>query len=384
LESGYKTWSAIAGIGAGLAHLARSDGLLLVGIALLVGVTRAMNPNLLRRAPGTGSGQNGVAQRSDDGGCKTKGGRIARFVATCAPFAIGYLVVTAPWFVRNLSVIGRPLSVSGTRSLWLTDYDDLYSYQKVLSLRTFLAWGWANILRSKLQGLWLNLQTLLVVDWMIALVPFGLVGVWRLRRHPFFLPAWLYGLALYLAMSLGFTLPGVRGAMLHSSVALLPFLFAASMDGLDALVSWVAARRRGWHRRQAQIVFSVGLVGIIAVLSAFLYLSKLPVFRGEHAYQPIAHWAQAELDPDERILINDPAAFYYYSGLECLSVPNGDVETLLAVARRYGARYVVLDKNTPSLLNDLYQRPESDGRFRLIRQFQDREGEQVNVYQIGE
>jgi len=269
------------------------------------------------------------------------------------------------------------------RTLWLTDYDDLYSFDKTLSWSTYLAWGWGNIVRSKLQGLWLNLQTLLFVDWMIVLAPFGLIGIWRLRQRVFFWPAWLYGLALYLVMSLGFTLPGVRGAMLHSSVALLPFLFAATMDGLDGVVAWVASRRRTWHARQAQTVFSVGLVGIVVALSVFLVALKLPVYRGEHVYAAIASWMADTIDQDARVMINDPAAFYYYSQRECLAVPNGRIETLIEVAERYHVRYVILDKNVPSPLKELYQRPESDSRFRFVKCLQDREGDAVNVYRIG-
>ena len=142
----------------------------------------------------------------------------------------------APWFARNLRVIGRPLSTAGLQTLWLTDYDDLFSYGKPLTLRAYLDWGWDNILRSKLQALWLNAQTVLFVGWMIALAPLGLLGAWRLRRQAAFRLAGLYGVLLYLTMSLVFTFPGWRGGMLHSTVALLPALYAAAMEGLDLFV----------------------------------------------------------------------------------------------------------------------------------------------------
>jgi hypothetical protein len=357
-----RRWFVAAGLSAGLAHLARSDGLLLVGIGGLVGLVRAANHK---------------SQSTD------RRSQIVQLAIRYLLFAICYLLVMGPWFVRNIQAIGRPLSVAGMRTLWLTDYDDLYSFDMTLSLSTFLDWGWGNIVQSKLQGLWLNLQTLFFVDWMVALAPFGLLGIWRLRQRVFFWPAWLYGLGLYLVMSLGFTLPGVRGAMLHSSVTLLPFLFAATMYGLDGMVAWVAARRRTWRARQARVVFSAGLVGIVVGLSLFLYVQKLPSYRGDHVYETIADWMAETIAPDERVLVNDPAAFYYHSQRECLAVPNGGIEVLTAVAERYDARYLILDKNVPSPLRGLYKQPDGDGRFQLVRRFRDREGDTVNVYRVG-
>ena len=180
-------------------------------------------------------------------------------------------------------------------------------------------------------------------NWMIALAPFGLLGVWRLRRRACFAPAWVYGAFLYLTMSLAFTLPGWRGAMLHSSVALLPFLLAAAMEGLDAAVGWVAARRRRWRVRQAQWVFSAGMVGIVGALSLFLCHEALPRYQGLHPYAPVAEWLEAHASPEARVMVNDPAAFYYYSQRQCLALPNNDVDTMLLVADRYRAGYVLVD-----------------------------------------
>jgi hypothetical protein len=356
VKTGKMVWFLVAGLGAGFAHLARSDGALLLVVALLVGMAQILKSRFAI--------------------CDL------RFAICYLLFVICYFFAMGPWFVRNVHVIGRPLPTSGLSTLWLTDYDDLFSYGVDLSPGAYLAWGWGDILRSKLQGLWLNLQTLLFVDWMIALAPLGLIGVWRLRRRAAFVPAWLYGLLLYLVMSLAFTLPGVRGAMLHSSVALLPFFFAAAMEGLDALTEWVAARRQRWNVHQARRVFGVGLVCMAVALSAFLYGRALPGYRGTHLYASIALWMEENADSAGRVLVNDPAAFYYYNQRECLSVPNGTVEALLDVAERYNVRYLVLDKNVPSPLRSLYARPGDDERFRLLRRFVDQEGDAAFVYRI--
>lgn len=359
LGQGFKTgrwgWFVIAGGATGLAHLSRSDGMLLLAVPLVVA---------------------GCGLQVES--CKLW---VVRFAFCYLLFALGYLLVMLPWFVRSAQEIGVLLPSAGTRTLWLTDYDDLFSYGKPLSLSTYLAWGWGNILRSKAQGLWLNLQTLLVVGWMIAPAPFGLIGVWRLRGRAEFVPAWVYGLLLYGAMSLGFTLPGIRGAMFHSLSALLPFLYAAALDGLDVAVAWVAARRRGWQVRQAQGVFSAGLVLIAVLLSGFLYMRALPQYRAPHIYEAIAQWLVQEAPSEARVLTGDPAAFRYYSGRECLVVPNGDIETLLRVADRYGVHYVILDENAPLPLRPIYDQLAEP--FELLRHFEGADGKGVYVYRVG-
>jgi hypothetical protein len=203
---------------------------------------------------------------------------------------------------------------------------------------------------------------------MIFMAPFGLLGVWRLRRRVAFRAPWWYLIALYLVMSLVFTFAGWRGGMVHSMTALLPFLYTAAMEGLDAAVGWMARRRRHWHRGQAQRVFSVASVLFAVVLSAVLYAQRLDRLATPHAYSAIAQWMEGRIDQDARIMVNDPPLFYYYGRRPCLAIPNGDRETLLAVMSRYDASYLILDEHNPSLA-DLYQTPQGGGELVLRHTF---------------
>lgn len=356
---------ALAGLCAGLAHLSRSDGVLLLLVPVLVQITSCELK--------VSSFELSVA------GCGLRR-RYGLFAARYVLFALGYLIVMLPWFVRNVQVLGTPLPSAGTQTLWLTDYDDLYGYAPSLSFSNYLAWGWGNIVRSKVQGLWLNLQTLLAVGWMIALAPFGLIGVWRLRRRIELAPAWIYGLLLYLTMSLGFTYPGIRGAMFHSLTALLPFLCVAALDGLDVAVAWAAARRRGWHVRQAQQVFGVGLTAIVILLSSLVYLRTLPLYRCPHPYQAVAEWMAENVPAWARVLAGDPAAFRYWSGRESLSIPNDGISTLLEVAERYDAYYVVVDPNVPVPLRPIYDRLPAP--FVMLHHLEDHDGKDIYLYRI--
>jgi len=275
-------------------------------------------------------------------------------------------------------------------TLWLTNYDDLYSVGKELSWRTYLAWGWGNILYAKLHAAWINFQRLWAEDLMIFLLPFAAIGAWRLRRRLEFLPALIYAPLLYAAMTLAFTEPGWRGGWFHSSVALLPFLYAAAIEGLDALVGWVAKLRRTWDVVQARRVFSAGLVVLAVLLSAYLYSDRVlggrqdvpPWNQRDQIYPRLVAWLDEHAPPEAVVLVNSPPTFYYFSERHCLAVPNGDVETLLTVARRYGGDVLVLDRNRPGPLAALYAGELSDPRVELWATLDDDYVGPVKVYKL--
>jgi len=362
LKTGQPLWFAAAGMCAGMAHLARADGPLLLLAVLAAGVAE------------TGLGVADPVRTHDLASGEASDGRCGRWWRW-QPLARGlvlcgacYLLVVSPWLVRNQAVIRHPLATLGARTVWLTNYDDLFGYGQPLTLQSYLAWGWGNILRSKLQGLWLNGQTVIAAGWAICLAPVGLIGVWRLRRRTEFRAAWLYGGLLYLVMSLVFTYPGWRGGLLHSLVALVPFLYAAALAGLDVFVEWMAARRHTWRVPQAQRVLAVGLVVLVALLSAVLYARGLSKFRGSHVYSDAAAWLDENALPSERVMVNDPASFYYYSRRECLSIPNAALDTVLQVMQRYDVHYLLLDSHY-LLLRGLYESPGSSDSLVLLRGF---------------
>jgi hypothetical protein len=96
----------------------------------------------------------------------------------------GYLLVTSPWLIRNLTVFGTPLAPGGSHALWLTRYDQLFAYPA--SQLTFASWwnsGLTEILKVRLWALGLNLESALAVQGSIFLLPFILIGLWQLRKE---------------------------------------------------------------------------------------------------------------------------------------------------------------------------------------------------------
>ncbi len=384
LKSGNPWTLGLTGFLAGLSHLARADGpllLLSLFIAVLVEAWR-------RRRKKQRIGENNGLWRMANGGFLCLPGIRPLLLGLLFALA-GYLLIMMPWFYRNWRVIGTPLSGAGVKTLFLRDYDDLYSYNDRLTWGSYLAWGWGSILRSKLEAAWLNLQTLLAVDLMIFLAPLAAIGLWQLRRQGEFLPFFIYGPLLYLTMTLVFTFPGFRGGMLHSSTALLPHLFAAAMIGLDTAVIWLA-RFRPWHVPTAQKFFTTGFVLLALFLSAFIYHGRIlggqpfnPTWnQRDLVYGEIAAWLEEHAPPQAAVMVGNPPSFYYHSGRPCVVVPNEGLEAVLQIARRYEVDYLVLDENRPHPLAEIYSDQVEVSQLELQLTLTDRQGKTVKIYRI--
>lgn len=342
----------LIGLLVGLAHLTRADGVLLLPVVALAPV---------------------LSRLLCDGGHRprTTLGTLRPILGYLAPVFLGYLLVMAPWFARNLSTVGALLPPAGTKTIWLRTYDDIACFGCDLSFRSYLAWGWRNILDSKLSALWINFQRFLAEDCLVFLLPFAVVGFGRLRRRLPFLLSLTYLFVLYLTHSLVFTFPGWRGGFFHSSGVLLPFLFAAAMEGLDVVVGWVARRRRYWNMQQARKVFTVAIVMAAVALSLYAASNTLPAWQdADVAYREIGLWLGAhEVSPDIVVMVNNPPGFTYHTGLPSVVVPNGGVETLVAVVERYHVTHVVLDSNRSRGLAELYGGAAVEG-LDLVATFQ--------------
>jgi uncharacterized membrane protein len=116
-------WLVAGAAFAGLATLARIDGVLLtLGVATAWFVRRGWSP------------------------WERPGGRVS--VAWGAASAAAFLLILAPWFVRNLSEFGAILPSAGGHTLWIRSYNEQFSIGHEVSLATYLDWGWSNIIGS--------------------------------------------------------------------------------------------------------------------------------------------------------------------------------------------------------------------------------------------
>ncbi len=337
---GQSAWALIAsGVCVGLAHLARADGLLLLVAIIFIYLTRSLNK-----------------QRGRD------------IFYLC----LGYFITITPWLIRNELVTGSPLSVAGSQTIWLTHYDDLFSYGRELSARTFLAQGWTAILQGRWWALTINLQRLLAEWLMIFLLPLLLVGLWQGRRQPLVQLGCLYAMLLFGVMTFIFAFPGARGGLFHSGAALLPFIYSVAMLGLNESVEWAAARRRQWNIPLAKITFGAGVIVLAMALSGYVYyrsvLKNNAWNNADRDYPTIAAWVNAQ-NPNAMVMIGNPPAYRYHGGGLSVVVPNENLTTTLRVIQRYQVDYLILDSNRPTPLAEVYSQTVTCSALSLVQTF---------------
>ncbi len=325
--------SFLLGLLAGLLHLSRTDGLLWLLLAFLaVPFFRKPDQSL--------------------------------FSALYSLLSVlaGYLLIMAPWFARNYAAFGALLAPGGSKMLWLTSYDQLYSYPA--SQLTFQAWwdsGIGEILAARSWSFGLNFATLFSVQGGIFLLPLILLGIWHLRKDRRVQLAVIAWLLTFLAMTLAFPFAGARGGFFHSGAALQMVWWALAPIGLERVIRW-GRERRGWREVHARSVFLGGVAGLAVLFSILVMLLRIPKWGQEsYAYSQINEFLVRQgMSDEDVVVVSNPPGFYLASGNQAIAVPDGTPETILELAQRYSADYLILEEGSiPAGLVPVYENPDA-------------------------
>lgn len=340
----WKYW-LLAGILAGLSHFARADGILMLGVAGIIWLYEVIGWWKKRKEPKLESDM-AVNPQS--------------LFLWGVLFVSGYLLVMGGWFWRTYKLIGSPVSAVGTQTIFLTTYNDIFSYGRSFDLNSYLDWGLVNILRSKLEAASLGIQTFIAVTGLTVFVFFMAWSWFKLGRNkrtgPFLRPFTWYILLLYGIMILIFTFPGQRGSLLHSSAALWPWSMALAAIGIDFAVDWIADRRTAWQPEPAKRLFAVVFVMLVFVVSFAVSITQPLQTEQAAIYRQLS-----EIVPtDSIVMTGDPPGVYYHTRLPSVAMPNEPPEMLPIIAAQFGVNYLLLDAERPPSLGDLH-----DGKISL-------------------
>lgn len=308
---------------------------------------------------------------------------------------VGFLLILTPWLVRNYFVIGTPFAPGGTRTLFLLNYDEFFSFDVGrITLQRYLDWGIGNILGSKFDALGFVLLVLLFGVWQIFLAPFAAVGFWKLRLQVEMQAALVYMVLLVLAMAFVFTFPATHGSMLHSTTALIAFGAVAVPPGLDAAVAWVAKRRRGWNAGQAQQFFGVGVVVIAFLFSVYFFAGGVFLPPSPDATTPLWNLRDSEYTAIDRelaarnvpkdvpVVTVDPPSFINETGRRSIYLPTESIDAIFEAAHQFGARYLVLQFDRPVTMRDLYAGNAAVDGLAPLLTTQDALGRPVTLFEI--
>ena len=315
---------ALAGLMVGLATLARNDGVLLgaaIGLLFLWDRWRAW---------------------------RSKGGRIPKIPWRYAFACFGlFLIVMAPWYLRQLAVFGSlsPSSSSG-RILLIQNYEQMNSVTSDTTLAGFLGQGIGPLLVSRILGLVSAIQIFSVIACSAVLAPFVLAGAWARRASIDFAPFFVYAGLLFGVAGLVFAVHVPYGTFLHSAVALVPFTYVLGFEGVVIASTWVARRRRGWQEDRAARLFLVAAVAVVLLnAGAFAFLAG----GSWNEDRDLRLEAATALDQvgarkTDLLLTADPGGWKYFTGYGGVVTPNDSLEVIREVAAGYGTRWLVLER----------------------------------------
>jgi len=343
-------WSPVAlGALAGLMTLARSDGLLWLGLAGLVVMWKSSPINQVDGKPSFTVW-------------------LSRIVPAGSLVLAGYLVVMGPWHYRSLTMFHSFLTPGGGKVLWLRNYRETFIYPaSLLTSDHLLQVGWYTIFQDRLAALGSNLLTAIFAQGGILLLPFICMGLWRLRNDLLIklgLTGWLI---TYLVLSVVFPYAGARGSFHHAGAALQPLFWAVAPIGMDTVLEW--ARRKGqFADHNAPYVFQ-GLLVLWAILLTGFLVNIRVVESGWARDDVIYPSVEAKLQkngisPRDVVIVPNPPGYYVRTGRSAVRLPTGDEATVLDVAEKFHAKYLVLEKSDAlGELQDLYNESGGDPSF---------------------
>jgi hypothetical protein len=120
---------------------------------------------------------------------------------------------------------------------------------------------------------------------------------------------------------------------------LIPFWAALGVVGLDDAVNWMSKRRRTWNVATAKWIFSAGL----ATLAIALSLSNISNGVVKKSTPTLYERLNAVLPDNARVMINDPAQLYYYTGHGGVVLPNESPDVIPIIADKYGVTFLLIE-----------------------------------------
>lgn len=317
-------WLVGAGVVAGLAALTRIDGA------------------LLTMAPATAwlIGRGWLPWRPLGGRPSFRGG-----FASAAVF----LAVVAPWLLRQATVFGSALPSAGGHTLWITGYNEQFSIGHEVSLATYLAWGWENIIGSKVASWGIIAGRTMVL--MGGFLVFSFIGgMISSRERSELAPFHVYFVVIFLLMGGAFTFHAPQSAWYHTSPAWLGFGLPLALAGIAPTADAFGRWWRFLKRPQTQAF--LGVVGIAAAV-VLSVLGSLNLWHGwvsgrERDVAAASYFIDEGLTNDV-VMYREAAALNLLSGNPTVAFPYDPYPVIEEVIRAYDVRWVVVARSAGEL-----------------------------------
>jgi hypothetical protein len=292
-----------------------------------------------------------------------------------------------PWFARNLAVLGAPLSYSVASTAWLRSYDEIFSYAIDLTPARWLSTGDLPTLLASRAAAAARVLSQLLAIFQGVLPLFALLGWLGLAREQRtrLAPCVLYAGLLSFTMSFVFPFPAEYGSFFRGASALVPWLTALVPAGI-ARAATAYARFRRRPEETVHAVFRHATLGVAIAAAILFHVQRLSaVFPyAEHRWNDhLRHYveidtflrAQGAAGP---VLVTDPPGFTLATGRPSIVLPSDGAQAVRAAADHYGARWLVLEVDAPSVDATFHWGAPLPG-FRSVKRFRDDMGNPVSL-----
>ncbi len=307
VATGRAGWAVVAGVCGGLLSLARNDGVLaLVTLGLLCLIF-------------------------------ARDGKRAAFLRLVA-LGLGFAIVRVPWEAYSSTVSGGPAG-SQLRVAFLANYSELFtSHPEKLTLAHLLQQGLAKIIAVRVKMLGASLYEVAV---QVGVVPFLLAigAIVRRRREPVMAGLGLHYLVLFLFSAVVFPYPTQQGTFGHSFTGMAPLVLGAAFIALADLYGTPSAPAL---RKAPAWVLALAMMAVyVLTLGPSLRRAEETSLSRKQLEQYIA-LALDRLNPKGRPVLHFDAWDYYYTTMQpALMLPRDDYGSIIALARRFRAPFIV-------------------------------------------
>jgi 4-amino-4-deoxy-L-arabinose transferase-like glycosyltransferase len=258
--------------------------------------------------------------------------------------AAAFLIVVAPWLIRQSAVFGTPLPSTGGHTLWITSYNEQFSLGHEISLRTYLEWGVPNIILSKLETWAIIAGRTLVLMGGFLVLPF-VGGLIAFGHRPELAPFSVYFGAVFFLMGALFTFHAPQSAWYHTAPAWLAFAYPVALAGIAPTFTWLGGAWRFLRRPQTHAF--LGGVGLIAAIvlsvlgSASLYGGWLSSRERDMA---AASFFIDTGRTEDVVMYRDASALHLISGNPAVAIPWDTYPVIEQVARAYDVEWLVISQ----------------------------------------
>jgi 4-amino-4-deoxy-L-arabinose transferase-like glycosyltransferase len=265
-------------------------------------------------------------------------------------------LIAAPWWLRNLATFGSPFPGQISDNVFLARNVQIFGWADQPTLDGFLAQGLPTLAGNIAAAVWHNAVNVLLVPSAPVVAVAAVVlaaGVLRRGRRDGGHAATTTLTALMLAGTITFAITSILfpvatlwGTFEHAAGPLLVGLTVVALLGADAFVAWLV-RRRGWQRANAWLA-PLALV-VLTVPLTLLHLAGAARQAADDADTMAVigsvvpdYLDRAGIPADAPVITDRPVWVSAALGRPGLALPDEPVSSVLAIARHFGARSVVV------------------------------------------